>query len=206
MRDAFALLFRGMSENLRRYTTIVFGFEHVLRLGAPDAWGNPSPCEGWNARQVAGHAMAVVNNVAARAGVGDVVDPFENLEATAGDEPMGSFRAIRDRYLLATDQQGALQRVVNSRLGEMTLDEYIGKMCLDTLVHTWDLARALDVDDALDPGAVQAVYATCLAGLQTVPREPGRYDHAIPADTLTSEQERLIAFTGRDPRRRPARA
>ena len=195
-----------MSENLRRYTTIVFGFEHVLRLGASDTWGNPSPCESWDARHVAGHAMAVVNNVAARAGVGRVVDPFENLEAIAGDDPAESFRAIRDRYLLATDQQGALQRTVSSRLGEMTLDEYIRRMCLDTLVHTWDVARALEVDDTLDPGAVAAVYATCLAGLHTVPRELGRYDEAIPAETFTSEQDRLIAFTGRDPRGRPARA
>jgi uncharacterized protein (TIGR03086 family) len=189
-----------MSENLRRYTTIVFGFEHVLRLGAPQAWDNPSPCEGWSARQVAGHAMGVVNNVAARAGVGTVVDPFENLEAIAGDDPARSFRAIRDRYLLATDRQGALQRTVSSRLGEMTLDEYIDKMCLDTLVHTWDVARALDVDDTLDPDAVSAVYASCLAGLHTVPRELGRYADAIAAETFTSEQDRLIAFTGRDPR------
>ena len=195
-----------MSENLRRYTTIVFGFEHVLRLAPSGGWGNPSPCEGWNARQVAGHAMAVVNNVAARAGVGRVVDPFEQLETTAGDDPLDSFRTIRDRYLLATDRPGALQRVVASRLGEMTLDEYLGKMCLDTLVHTWDVARALDVDDALDPGSVAAVYATCLAGLQSMPREPGRYDEAIAAEAFTSEQDLLIALTGRDPLGRPARA
>jgi uncharacterized protein (TIGR03086 family) len=196
----------AMSENLRRYTTIVFGFEHVVRLAPAGAWGNPSPCEGWSARHVAGHAMAVVNNVAARAGVGRVVDPFQNLESIAGNDPAESFRAIRDRYLLATDQQGALQRTVASRLGEMTLDEYLGKMSLDTLVHTWDVARAMEVDETLDPDAVAAVYATCLAGLQTVPREPGRYDEAIAAETFTSEQDRLIAFTGRDPRGRPARA
>ena len=41
----------------------------------------------------------------------------------------------------------------------MTLDEYIGRMCPDTLVHTWDLARAAGVDDTLDPGAVSVVYA-----------------------------------------------
>jgi hypothetical protein len=82
----------------------------------------------------------------------------------------------------------------------MTLDEYIDKMCLDTLVHTWDVARALDVDDTLDPDAVSAVYASCLAGLHTVPRELGRYADAFAAETFTSEQDRLIAFTGRDPR------
>ena len=58
-----------MSANLRRYTTILFGFEHVLRMAPEEAWSNPSPCEGWTARDVAGHAMAVTNNIAGRAGV-----------------------------------------------------------------------------------------------------------------------------------------
>ena len=78
-----------MSENLRHYTTIVFGFEHVLRLVPESAWANPSPCEGWNARQVAGHAMAVVNNVAARGGVGTVVDPFADLDDDRRRRPVG---------------------------------------------------------------------------------------------------------------------
>lgn len=190
-----------MSANLRRYTTILFGFEHVLRMAPDGAWSNPSPCEGWTARDVAGHAMAVTNNIAGRAGVGKVLDPFSRLDKIAGSDPLASFRTIRDRYLLATDQQGALQKSVSSRLGDMSLDEYIGKMCFDTLIHTWDLARALGVDDSLDPGSVAVVYAACLAGEHTVPREPGRYDEAIVLDEGASEQDRLIAFTGRDPRR-----
>ena len=81
-----------MSENLRHYTTIMFGFEHVLRLVPESAWSNASPCDEWNARQVAGHAMSVVNNIAARGGVGTVVDPFADLDAIAGDDPLASFR------------------------------------------------------------------------------------------------------------------
>src|SRR5688500_20344939 len=98
-----------MSENLRRYTTIMFGFEHVLRLVPASAWSNASPCDEWTARQVAGHAMSVVNNIAARGGVGTAVDAFGDLDAIAGDDPLGTFRAIRDRYLEATDRPGALQ-------------------------------------------------------------------------------------------------
>ena len=143
-----------MSENLRRYTTIMFGFEHVLRLVPDSAWSNPSPCEEWNARQVAGHAMSVVNNIAARGGVGTVVDAFGDVAAFAGDDPLATFRGIRDRYLEATDRHGALQTRITSSLGEMTLDEYLGRMCADTLIHTWDVARAARVDDTLDPGAV----------------------------------------------------
>ena len=71
-----------------------------------------------NARQVAGHAMGIVNNIAARAGVGRVLDVFENLDGIAGDGPV---------------------------------------------------------------------------------RAPGRYGDAVDADA-GSDQDRLIAYTGRDPR------
>ena len=187
-----------MSENLRNYTTIMFGFEHVLRLVPESAWSNASPCDEWNARQVAGHAMSVVNNIAARGGVGTVVDPFADLDAIAGDDPLASFRRIRDRYLQATDQLGALQTRITTSIGELSLDEYLGRMCPDTLIHTWDLARAAGVDDTLDPGSVSLVLAGFLEGDGPV-RAPGRYADAVEAE-VESEQDRLIAFTGRNPR------
>jgi uncharacterized protein (TIGR03086 family) len=186
-----------MSENLRRYTTIVFGFEHVLRLVPASAWSNASPCDEWNARQVAGHAMGVVNNIAARGGVGTTVDAFGDLDAIAGDDPVAAFRSIRDRYLEATDRQGALQTWITSSAGEMTLDEYIGRMCPDTLIHTWDLARAAHVDDTLDPNSVSIVLAGFVEGDGPV-RSPGRYADAVVSQ-IESEQDRLIAFTGRNP-------
>jgi uncharacterized protein (TIGR03086 family) len=187
-----------MSENLRRYTTIMFGFEHVLRLVPAAAWSNASPCDEWDARHVAGHAMSVVNNIAARGGVGTPVDAFGDLEAIAGEDPLASFRPIRDRYLEATDRPGVLQTRITSSAGEMTLDEYIGRMCPDTLIHTWDLARAARVDDRLDPGAVSAVLTGFLEGDGPV-RAASRYAEAITTE-VDSEQERLIAFAGRDPR------
>lgn len=190
-----------MSENLRLYTSILFGFEHVLRSVPADAWDLPSPCEGWTARQAAGHAMGVVNNIAARGGVGEAVDPFGDVAAIAGVDPAETFRHIRNRFLEATDRHGALQAVITSSLGEMTLDQYIGQMCSDTLVHTWDVARATGVDERLDPDAVHVVYAAYLARDSDAMRRPGRYGERVESADLSSEQDRLIAFTGRDPRR-----
>jgi len=187
-----------MSENLRNYTTIMFGFEHVLRLVPESAWTNASPCDEWNARQVAGHAMGVVNNIAARAGVGTVLDVFKDLDGIAGEDPVASFRPIRERYLEATDRRGALQTRFTSSVGEVSLDDYLGKMCPDTLIHTWDLARAARVDDTLDPGSVTRLLAEWSSGDGPV-RAPGRYGDEIEI-VAESEQDRLIAYTGRDPR------
>lgn len=188
-----------MSANLRMYTTVVFGFEHVLRLVPADAWDGPSPCEGWTVRELAGHAMGVVNNVAARGGVGTNVNAFEGLAAIAGDDPVGTFRGIRDRYLEATDRPGALQTEISSSVGSMTLDRFIGMMIADTLVHTWDLARGAGLDVELEPAAVQHVYADYLSRSEEKMRRPGGFDAAIDVAADATDQDRLIAFSGRDP-------
>jgi len=148
-----------MSESLRLYTSILFGFEFAVRSMPASAWDEPSPCDSWTRREVAGHAMSVVNNIAARGGVGTAVDGFTGVADFAGPNPYDTFRRCRDRYLLATDHEGALQTMIKSRLGEMTLDTYIGKMCIDTLVHTWDVAHGSGVDDTLDPDAVHAIWS-----------------------------------------------
>ena len=188
-----------MSANLRMYTTVVFGFEHVLRLVPADRWDGPSPCDGWSVRELAGHAMGVVNNVAARGGVGTNVNAFEGLAAIAGDDPVATFRGIRNRYLEATDRPGALQTTITSSVGDMTLDRFIGMMIADTLVHTWDLARGAGLDVELDPAAVAHVYADYLARGEEKMRRPGGFDAAIEIDPEASDQDRLIAFSGRDP-------
>jgi uncharacterized protein (TIGR03086 family) len=165
-----------MSENLRRYTTIVFGLEHVLKLVPADAWDNPSPCDGWSVRDVAGHAMAVVNNVAARGGVGSNVDAFGDVGGFAGGDPSETYRHVRNRLLEATDRPGSLQQPVTSSVGEMPLDEFIGLMCADTLIHTWDVAKGAGLEVALDPDAVAFVYADYLSRDQASMRKPGRFD------------------------------
>ena len=104
---------------------------------------------------------------------------------------------MRDRYLKATDRPGALQIVFTSSMGEVTLDRYIGSMCADTLVHTWDVARGAGVDDRLDPGAVRWVHAELATRDQSVVRKPGRYDEPLSVDG--DDQTRLIAYTGRNP-------
>jgi uncharacterized protein (TIGR03086 family) len=188
-----------MSANLRMYTTVVFGFEHVLRQVPPGSWEAPSPCEGWSVRELAGHAMAVVNNVAARAGVGSNADAFGDVARVAGDDPVATYRAIRDRYLEATDRPGALQTTISSSIGEMPLDRFIGMMIADTLVHTWDLARGAGLDVELEPSAVAHVYADYLGRDDVAMRRPGGFDAPVAVVDDASAQDRLIAFSGRDP-------
>lgn len=190
-----------MSENLRTYTTAVFGFEHVL-LQVGDRWDAPTPCEEWSVRHVAGHTIAVVSNVAARAGVGEIVDQFGDVASIAGDDPVASFRAARDRFLLATDRPGALAIPVRSRVGDMVLDRYLAVMACDALVHTWDLLVALDLPIELERRLVRFVRGEYRIRSEATMRGPDLYGDALPATNADDRDDGLgeiLAFTGRAP-------
>lgn len=187
-----------MTRNLRLYTTAMFELEHVISLVPTSAWDLQSPCAGWSIRDVAGHAMGVTRNIAVRAGGGVPGDAFENPSALAGADPLESFRAIRRSFLVSTDREGALRMPVKSRVGDMSVDSYMGFMRSDTFVHTWDIARGATIDFRFDPQLVSVVLADYRSRDMTPLRVPGRYDQAIPA-TDRDELDTLIAFTGRDP-------
>jgi hypothetical protein len=46
-----------MSENLERSTRIADGFSERVNAVPEAAWGNPSPCDGWVARDVVRHLV-----------------------------------------------------------------------------------------------------------------------------------------------------
>ena len=189
-----------MSANLRLYLVSIFGFEYVIRLVPSDAWDNPSPCDKWTARDVAGHSMAVISNVASRAGVGEPADVFADPPgAFAGFDPPATWYAVRDRLLTALDRPGALQTELKSSLGTMTVDAFVGLMIADCTIHTWDLARAAGVDERLDPMLVDYVQHDLEQRNPKVLRAPHRYAEAVDATAEYDAQARMLLFTGRRP-------
>jgi uncharacterized protein (TIGR03086 family) len=188
-----------MSINSRNYITAIFGFDHII-CGVPSsAWDNSSPCSEWTARDVAGHAMGVVSNVGARAGVGEALDVFKDVGAIAGPNPYAAWYVIRNRTLDALDRPGALQRTFSSSLGDVVLDDYILQMTVDLLVHSWDVARATGGDERLDPQLVEVAYARLKKMDPKVARAPGRYAEVVAVDGAKDLQTELLRFAGRQP-------
>ncbi len=188
-----------MSENLRVYTTVMFGLEQTLARVPSSAWDHASPCAGWTVREVAGHAMAVTHNIAARASGGELIDAFTDVAGIAGDDPVATFRTYRAQFLEATDRRGALRTAVASRVGDMTIDSYMAFMRSDTFVHTWDVARGAAIEPYFDPVMVSLILADYLGRDMTPLRVPQRYDEERSVTDDADDLTRLIAFTGRDP-------
>jgi uncharacterized protein (TIGR03086 family) len=124
-----------------------------------------------------------------------------------GDDPVAAYtdsvRACADAFA----ETGSLDRIVDYPLGELTGRRALAVRTADSVVHTWDLARALGADDTLDPGLVawaDAGYDDIFAGLAVTPSAGSRHRFFAgppPGAAAASRQDRLLTRFGRDPRR-----
>jgi uncharacterized protein (TIGR03086 family) len=80
----------------------------------------------------------------------------------------------------------------------MPLEEMIGRLlCSDTIVHTWDVARATGQDERLDPAGVSYAFTMLLPADDAI-RGPGSFGPKIDPPPGADEQTRFLCFLGRD--------
>jgi uncharacterized protein (TIGR03086 family) len=181
-----------MTEISDRYEGLADGFtRRVEAVPRGDArWQQQSPCEDWKAIDVVRH---VVDSHRTFFGLAehDVPEP-------AGD-PLEAWPATRDAMRAALEDPAVAEREYTGQMGtavwQDSVDRFIGG---DLLVHAWDLARALGVDDALPEDEVKRVH-TALEPLGDAMRQPGAFGPEVEAPADASAQDRLLAFLGRDP-------
>jgi uncharacterized protein (TIGR03086 family) len=186
-----------VSENLRWYTKALYGMDHVVRLGSPSAWDNASPCEGWTARHAIGHVIAIQRSFEALIKEQPrPMHPMRDTEQHAGADPAHTWAEARDAVLEALDHPGVLDRIIPSFRGDEPIDAAIGFNVIDTTIHTWDVARALGVDDRLDPGLVDRVSVLLAARVEDMRGGRG-YAPAVDVPEGADPQTALLALAGR---------
>ena len=93
-----------MSENLRTFTQAVYAFDAVVQRTAGDQWGNDTPCDGWDARQLLEHQCAVLNGVQRIAETGAMARP---TPPASMDDPQAVWADTRDRLLRSLIEEHA---------------------------------------------------------------------------------------------------
>jgi uncharacterized protein (TIGR03086 family) len=182
-----------VTEVSERYARTADGFAARLAGVATDAWDARSPCEDWTARDVARHVIEVHRRVLARIDDAEPepLEPDGDLD-TAWAEATGAVREALD------DPQRAAT-VVGGIFGEQPFESLVGRLlCADTLVHTWDLARATGQDDHLDLAAIDAA-AAFLEPIDETIRRPGGFGPKLTPPDGADAQTRLLCFLGRTP-------
>jgi uncharacterized protein (TIGR03086 family) len=177
-----------------RYRRIAEQFTRRVRAVPADAWENPSPCEGWLARDVVGHLVDWLPEFF-----------FDRWDLTLPDgptvkeDPLAAWLALDATIQTALDDPAVADRVVATRMGEMSFARQFDMIATtDVLFHTWDLARATGQDETLDPDEVHR-FVESMEGIDEMLRTSGQFGARVPVPDDADEQTRLIGFLGRQP-------
>jgi hypothetical protein len=71
-------------------------------------------------------------------------------------------------------------------------------MTVDRTIHTWDLAKAIDENTSLEPKITKAAYEW-VQPFTDILYKAGEFGEAIAVAGDATDQERLLAITGREP-------
>lgn len=165
------------------------GFTAIVRQVPADAWHAPTPCTEWDAAALVEYVIGFHQFLLlAPLGVRAHRPRTGTLERWLASE-----RAI----LSVLDDPDTLDRPASYFDGATRRPaELLPALADDTLVHTWDLARAVGLPDRLDAEACDRAYANRRSS-DGAGSDLFSAPVVVPADAPV--QERLLGVLGRDP-------
>jgi len=182
-----------MSEVSERYRRLGDLFAVKIAAVPADRWERPSPCEGWTARDIVGH---VINAQGMFLGfIGREAAPGPSVKA----DPPGAWEAARANVQASLEDPTTAATEFQGFSGLTTFEAAIDRfLCFDLVVHGWDLARATGLDEAIAPEDVARVQAAADAFGEML-RSPQAFGPAVEPPLGANDQQKLIAFLGRQP-------
>jgi len=168
----------------------------VAGVGA-DQLPAPTPCAGWNVRELLNHVVSG-NWWAAELAAGATIEEVgARLDGDQlGADPSAAYRESAAAAAAAFEAAGALEAPCAVSYGPVPGSVYAGHRFIDVLIHGWDLATATGQDATLDPALVDA----CLAEVEpqaAMFRASGMFGGDVSAGADASAQTRLLAMLGR---------
>jgi uncharacterized protein (TIGR03086 family) len=175
----------------------------VARAGGADLH-RPTPCTGWTLADLLAHMTAQHHGFAAAA-TGRGADPEAWRVRPLGPDPAATYAAAAEEVLAAFASEGVL--TARFALPEFSTEatfsgrRAIGFHFVDYVVHTWDVARALNVAPDLPDDVVLAALPVA----EAVPDGPGRrapgaaFAPRRPVPPGATPMDRVLALLGRSP-------
>ena len=183
-----------MSEVSDRYATVANGFTKRLEAVPANRWSSPSPCTDWTAREVVVHVVNTHRRVHASL---DKSEPAMITGDVPDSELFHAWGEARGAISDALNDDSRAGQTVGGAFGEQPFSQLVGRLlCADTLIHTWDLARAAGLDELLDADAV-AKTTEFLTPIDEAIRRPGGFAPKIEPTAGADAQTKLLNFAGR---------
>jgi uncharacterized protein (TIGR03086 family) len=155
---------------------------------AADKLDASTPCDEWDVRELMNHILETQNYFVASARGDDVSPPSPHPPEVLSDDPVADFERARVATLSTFGEKGVIEKTGSS----------LGIASSDQLLHGWDLAKATGQDATMPEGLPQAVYEM-IHGRFTEQQREGIFRPEVAIAANASAQDRLLAYTGRNP-------
>ena len=184
------------SEAIEQHGRALAGFTAVVDQAAPGGWDRHTPCSAWDARALVEHVIGFHEFLLLR--------PLALHASRPREGPAARWRATVTAIRRAHADPAALRVPAAYFDGSQRRPlDVLDALAADTLVHTWDLARAVGGSDRLDRALCERAYGDAV-GAGTARGASGLFATPIPVPDDADFQDRLLGLLGRDPAWRPA--
>jgi len=183
-----------MTEISDRFQRVAAAFTERVRVVPHESWENPAPCDGWVARDVVRHLVEWIPALL-YGGPGIVSPTIPSVD----EDPIGAWDTFVVAITASLGDPDIATREFDTPPGPTSFERALDQLGTpDVLLHTWDLARATGLDEALLADEVHQLYV----GIQPydeVLRRSGHYGPKVAVSDDADEQTKLLAFIGRRP-------
>jgi uncharacterized protein (TIGR03086 family) len=171
---------------------------NVEKIG-DDQWHLPTPNTEWDVRALVEHLVGGTVWVAPLMHGETIAEIGDRYNGDlVGDDPKGAFRTAAREAIDVVLEPGAVERTVDLSRGPSPAADYILERIGDAGMHTWDLARALGIDETIDPNVVR-LGRELLSKVGDEWRSYGALGPIVPTPPGADEQTLFIAESGRTP-------
>lgn len=148
----------------------------------------PTPCDDWSLRDLLNHMLDTQRYFLSAAQGEQASPPGPNPPDVLGADPRQDFEQIQEQVAAAFSQDGVIDKTGPA----------LGIAFADQLLHGWDVARTTGQDATMPEGLAQAAYDT-IHGRFTDEQRKGVFKPELPVPDDATPQQRLLAYTGRNP-------
>jgi uncharacterized protein (TIGR03086 family) len=158
--------------------------------GATAKLDSATPCDEWDVRALMNHMLQTQRYFVDAAKGEDVSPPSPDPDEVLGDDPVADFEAARSEASRVFGEDGVIDKTGPA----------LGIAFSDQLLHGWDLAKATGQDAAMPDGLAEQAYDV-IHGRFTDEQRKGVFGPEVAVSADASAQDKLLAYTGRDPSR-----
>ena len=178
-----------MTEVVERHIQACEGFSDIVAK-AEGRWERRSPCSEWDAQGIVEHMIGFHDVLLLR--------PLNAKPQRPKGDPVERWAVTQTALSTVLRRIADDPASVEGGTSVPDLGRLLPALTAEALVHTWDLARAVGVDPALDVGLCEITYEVVRPN-KNQPRDSGMFGPSVSVPDDADAGTKLIAFYGRDP-------